>query len=45
LGFNHGFILDDKRIHENNSPFFIPRFLVYEDIVPILLFRFLTEHK
>lgn len=45
LGFNHGFILDDKRIHENEPPFFIPRFLVYEDIVPLLPFRFLTQHK
>lgn len=45
LGYSYGLILDDKRVHKNDPPFFIPRFLVYEDIVPILYFRFLTEHK
>jgi peptidoglycan/xylan/chitin deacetylase (PgdA/CDA1 family) len=45
LGYRYGFILDDKRVHPNDSLFFIPRFLVYEDIVPILYFRFVTEHK
>lgn len=42
-GYQIGLITDDKRVRRNYSPYFLPRFLVYEDIIPLLYYRFIKE--